>query len=50
MKSVNHHKLGESSPPSSYTIMDMAVIFYTRAFIKKLKGNNFKILFIGIFD
>lgn len=27
VKSVSHHKLGESSPPSSYTIMDMAVIF-----------------------
>ncbi|VVC37330.1 Hypothetical protein CINCED_3A021322 [Cinara cedri] len=25
VKSVNHHKLGDSSPPPSYTIMDMAV-------------------------
>ncbi|KAL4132349.1 hypothetical protein QTP88_009515 [Uroleucon formosanum] len=25
VKSVNHHKVGESSPPPSYTIMDMAV-------------------------
>ncbi|XP_050548530.1 dolichyl-diphosphooligosaccharide--protein glycosyltransferase 48 kDa subunit-like, partial [Daktulosphaira vitifoliae] len=25
VKSVSHHKLGETSPPPSYTIMDMAV-------------------------
>lgn len=46
VKSVTHHKLGESSPPSSYTIMDMAVSLY---FILYIYKTNFVSILTGVF-
>lgn len=44
VKSVTHHKVGESKPPSEYTIMDDVVKFFFIIFLN-LKFSFMKLIF-----